>query len=364
MKVALLLTQDRGGPVDLTVGLALELASRPNGPEVVVIGPEPVTSAGKLSDLLCRHEVHSKTDLAGALGTQRLLNQLRPDIVHGQDRRAALVLSGIGRRPWLYTYHGRPDETGQRWFSDGRYHGRRPTRGLVAQLTADALLARVSSAVATPSIHMVGFLTDTLRVPARRVHHVPNGVAPGPPRRLSGPVRLFASVGSFVPRKAMPLLVEAFARVAATRTDVRLKLIGDGEDRHRCEEAISAAGLGRRVEITGYRTDVRVQLASVDAFVLASIDENLPLALLEALGAGLPCIATRVGGVPEVIGEDGGILVPPGDVDALAKAMGRLADDADLGRVLASRGTARMSSRYTIAHCADAHQRLWQKLLN
>ena len=90
MKIAFVLTQDRGGPVDLTVSLAKEFAGRPAGPEVVVIGPAPVTSAGAVGSMLRQTWVRSKTDHQGATELRRVLAAEAPDLVHAQDRRAAL----------------------------------------------------------------------------------------------------------------------------------------------------------------------------------------------------------------------------------------------------------------------------------
>jgi glycosyltransferase involved in cell wall biosynthesis len=365
MRVALLLTLDRGGPVDLTVALASELARRRDGPEVVVVGPEPVSSTGALGALLWPVKVRSKTDREGFGAIRRVLDRLRPDVVHAEDRRAALVAAALRRRPWLFTYHGLPDESGKRWLAEGRLEGRRPPLRLVADLAADAVLVRLASSVTAPSADMARFLRRTLRAPASRVRHIANGIPlPQGPVRADElrPVRHFVTVGSFSPRKAVPLLVQAFAPIAARWPDARLTLVGDGPDRPRAEAVIAALGLQDRVRITGYRTDVGAYLAEADAFVLPSVNENLPLALLEALALGLPSVATAVGGVPEVTGDDGALLVPPLDAPALARAMGRLAENPRLAAAIGRRGADRVRQSYGIARAADAHVELWRSL--
>jgi glycosyltransferase involved in cell wall biosynthesis len=175
-------------------------------------------------------------------------------------------------------------------------------------------------------------------------------------------VRTFLSVGTFAPAKSVGTLVEAFAGVARTRPHLRLLLVGDGLERSACERLAVALGVRGRVEFAGYRTDVPAQLARAEAFVLPSLNENLPLALIEAMGAGLACVASRTGAVPELLGGGAGLLVPPADVGALAEAMASLADDPDLAPALGRAATA-AARRFSVARCADAHLALWRALV-
>ena len=205
------------------------------------------------------------------------------------------------------------------------------------------------------------YLVDRLRIPASYVRCIPNGVAIPPQQERAAPARVFVSVGSFAPCKAMPDLVAAFIRVADGRPHVRLVLVGDGPDRRRCADLVARAGLDHQVTFAGYRTDVGSVLLSADAFVLPSLNDNQPLALLEAMAAGLPCVATAVGGIPEVL--DGvGLLVPPGDHWALATAMGRLLDDDELAARLGSQARRRVHDHFGMATCGSAHLRLWHEL--
>jgi glycosyltransferase involved in cell wall biosynthesis len=363
MRVAFVLTQDRGGPVDLTVTLARELAGRPGGPAVMIAGPPPVTSAGDVAGLLRPVRVRSKTDLQGGWDLGRVLRQWTPDVVHAQDRRAALAVATVAGTgaPVAATYHGVPDGAAGLWVEEGPPAGRRPTPRAVAVLAADALVARRVAAVVAPSAAMARFLRRHLRVPAARVRVIPNGVTLPPPRPPAGPARTFVSVGTFAPAKSVATLLDAFAAVARTRPQLRLVLVGDGDERPACERRAAALGVGGRVEFTGYRTDVPAQLARADAFVLPSINENLPLALIEGMGAGLACVASRVGAVPELLAAGAGLLVPPADVAALAAAMASLADDAALAPRL-GRAAALAAARFSAAACADAHQALWHAL--
>jgi glycosyltransferase involved in cell wall biosynthesis len=363
MRVALVLTQDRGGPVDLTVALAREVAGRPGGPEIMIAGPRPVTSAGDVTGLLRPVHVRSKTDLAGGRQLGRVLRGWAPDVVHAQDRRAALAAVTGARvaAPVVATYHGVPDAAAGLWVTAGPLARCRPSARALAVLAADALVARRAAVTVAPSMTMAAFLRRRLRLPASRLLLIPNGVALPSPRPPAGPARTFISVGTFAPAKSVGTLVEAFAEVARSRPHLRLILVGDGEERAACERRAGALGLSDRVEFAGYRSDVPAQLARADAFVLPSVNENLPLALIEAMGAGLACVGTRVGAVPELLGNGAGRLVPPADAGALAATMAALADDPDLAPRL-GRAAAAAAMRFSVARCADAHLALWRTL--
>ena len=363
MKVAFLLTQDRGGPVDLAVGLAKELARRPTGPEIVLVGPPPASGAGEVRDLLLPLQVRSKIDARGYAAVSRVLKEVAPDIIHAQDRRAGLVCAIVGgKSPVLLTFHGVPDDAAGRWVSSGPLHGRRPGLSGGSRLLADALVARRLGYTVAPSNAMAEFLWRELRVPTSRLRVLHNGVAVPPSSKGVTNVRVFATAGSFAPSKATPLLVEAFMTIAATRADLRLTMLGDGVDRRRCEDV--ARGCDGQVEFPGYRADVDAQLRRADAFVLPSLNENLPLALLQAMAIGLPCIATDVGGVREVLDDGAGILVPPGNVKALIAAMELLVARPEIAAELGAAARKRVEERFSLSRCADDHVRLWSEIMN
>ncbi|HEX6200036.1 MAG TPA: glycosyltransferase, partial [Thermoanaerobaculia bacterium] len=126
-------------------------------------------------------------------------------------------------------------------------------------------------------------------------------------------------------------------------------VVGDGPERRRLEERAASAGLGEAVAWTGFRRDVPALLAAADLFVLPSRDDALPTVLLEAQAAGVAVVASRAGGVPEIV-DDGatGVLVPPGEAAALARAVSALlADPAARGR-LAQAGRRRARERFSM----------------
>jgi glycosyltransferase involved in cell wall biosynthesis len=181
-------------------------------------------------------------------------------------------------------------------------------------------------------------------VPAARVHTIPSGFDPhlfagGSPDAFPevGRPRI-GYVGRLAPQKRADLLVEAFGRM---REPASLVVVGDGPDRERVHGL--AAGLPR-VHLTGFveHTAVPAVLASLDVLVLPSAYEEMGSVLTEALASGLPVVASDVGGIPEVVRHgQTGLLVPPGDVAALAAALDRLAADADLRARLSAGARAR-----------------------
>jgi glycosyltransferase involved in cell wall biosynthesis len=131
-------------------------------------------------------------------------------------------------------------------------------------------------------------------------------------------------VGRLVPQKAWPDLLVAFAATEPAALNSRLLIAGDGPQATDLARLAARLGVGDRVLLLGPRTDVRRLLAVSDALVLSSVYEGLPNVVLEAMAAGLPVVATEVGGVPELVTEEVGITVPPGNPGELAEAMRRM----------------------------------------
>ncbi len=364
MRVAYLLTQSTGGPVDLTVGLALALARRVDAPDVVIVGPEPVTSAGDATPLWRRAQASTKTDVRGMRSVRAALAAARPDLVHAQDRRAGLAATTVARLgvPVVTTYHGLPDGASRLFVQAGPW-AERLEPGALAVLGGDAVVGRLADVTVAPSEAMARFLRDRLHLPARRVRHIANGIAPLPAHPVRDSAQRFVHVGTFSPQKDALGLVTAFAEVARTRPGITLTLAGDGPERAVAQERVRALGVEDQVDFLGYRTDIPAVLARADAFVLASLSENLPLALLEAMSAGLACVASTVGGVSEILRPGQGLLVPPGEPGALRAARARLADEPGLAPALGAAAAARVRDAFTLDRCADAHLRLYRDVL-
>ncbi len=307
-------------------------------------------------------------DLRRALATA--LRSPRPDVLVGHDYKANLYLalaasgSGLPRAAVVHGYTA--EDTKVRFFEAV---DRRVLR------TADAVVA-VSPATA-----------DALAgggIPRDRLHVVENGVAvdrvAGEARAARAAVRaawgvaegdvVVLALGRLSPEKGHAVLLDAFAQARRDRPGREvLVLVGDGPSRVGLEvEASRLVSLGLLragdVRFEGWRADPWACLGAADLLALPSLREGLPLALLEAMAAGVPVVATRVGGVPEAL-DDGrcGILVPPGDAAALSRGISEALSDPARRRTLAAAALARVRASYSSERQARALEAIWSSLV-
>jgi glycosyltransferase involved in cell wall biosynthesis len=154
------------------------------------------------------------------------------------------------------------------------------------------------------------------------------------------------SVGRFAPEKDYPFLVRAAAPLLGP--DARLLLVGDGDAMSMVRAEVKAQKVEPFVVLPGRRADVPRLLGALDAFVLSSRMEGMPLVVLEAMAAGVPVVATAVGGLPGVIAEgETGFLVPSGDEAALRARLVALRGDPARARAVAERGRAQVRERHS-----------------
>ncbi len=141
-------------------------------------------------------------------------------------------------------------------------------------------------------------------------------------------------------------------------------MVGDGPDRDAIEQRAHDLGVVRDTLFLGYQEDVAPFYSAFDAFVLPSANEGTPVTAIEALAAGRPVVATRVGGVPDVVrdGEDG-FLVEAGDVEGLAERLAALAADPGLRQQMGEAGRTRVFPRYAVARLVDDVDQLYRSLL-
>lgn len=367
LRVAYLLTQDRGGPVDVTVRLAAELIAS-GAAEVRLFGPAPARDAALLDGHREPVVVGSKASAGAARAARAALRAWRPDIVHAQDRRAGLVAAGLqhtrqGPGAVVHTYHGVPDDVTEPWFRAER-GAVAPSRYTRAVLAADAVVSRAVTRTVVPSPAMGAFLRRRLRVPARRIAHVDNAVPALPSVPPAGPVRRLLFVGLLVPRKGVADLLAALQRPGAFPDGAELTVVGDGVQRAELERLATAPTLAGRVTFTGFRSDVPALLAGSDALVLPSRMEQQPLVVAEAMMAGKPVLATRCGGVADMLAVPGAarFLAGPGDVDDLAEQLRALFADPAPGRTGTLMARA-ARDRFAAGTCARAHLALYTTLL-
>lgn len=204
------------------------------------------------------------------------------------------------------------------------------------------------------------FLLERIGLPGDRIQVIRNGLdiesfdrcagqepSDGLPPAARGPV--IGTVARLEPQKDVPGLVEAFARLPDRMSDARLWIVGEGPERLRIESQIARHGLAERAWLAGRRDDVPALLRRMELFVLPSLWEGLPNAVLEAMAARRPVVATRVDGTPEAVADgETGLLVPPRDTGALTAAMARLLDDPDLRARYGAAGRQRVETAFGI----------------
>lgn len=175
---------------------------------------------------------------------------------------------------------------------------------------------------------------------------------------------LIGSLGRLDPQKGYRDLIRAARQVVDKRPDVSFAVAGEGCERAMLEGQIAATGLGDHFHLCGFRSEVASFLSALDLFVSSSHWEGLPLAVVQAMQARVPVVATRVGGTPEiVVPEETGTLIPPSDPDALARAILRaLSHPADAAR-MASRGLHSVMERFAPAANAAALDDVFQDAL-
>jgi glycosyltransferase involved in cell wall biosynthesis len=137
---------------------------------------------------------------------------------------------------------------------------------------------------------------------------------------------VFGTVGRLAPTKGLGFMLEAFAAVRKRIPNARLAIVGTGPIEADLREAAEKLKVASAVDFVGYRADIEHVMRGFDSFVMSSIAEGMPRVVLEAMASGVPCIATNVGGIPEILNSpDVGLLVPPSDAEALAQAMCKVA---------------------------------------
>jgi glycosyltransferase involved in cell wall biosynthesis len=162
------------------------------------------------------------------------------------------------------------------------------------------------------------------------------------------------------PVKDQATLIRAFAEVSAAEPLAHLALLGDGSQRQALEKQVADAGLTKKVTFLGRRADVAALLPMYDVFALSSVSEGLPLTVLEAMAAALPCVSTAVGAVPEAIVEgETGLLVPVDDAPKMAAAFTRLVRDPALRTRMGAAGQVRARAMFDLRVMTRRYEDLW-----
>jgi sugar transferase (PEP-CTERM/EpsH1 system associated) len=281
----------------------------------------------------------------------QLMRRLRPTVLHTYNLSAleyafTATLAGVPVR--VHAEHGRDASDPQ---------GLNPKHNFLRR----RLVPFVDRFVPV-SDDLERWLGDVVRIPRAKTLFIKNGVdtdkfAPGGSPAPDSPWApgdfVIGTVARVQDVKNHACLVEAFARLRVLLPDLaprlRLSIVGDGPLLPAVRRQVEELGLEDAVWLPGARSDIKALLHSFSLFALPSLAEGTPVSLLEAMASGLPVVASRVGGIPEVVADgEHGLLVPVGDADALAQALARYARDPALGPQHGRAGRARVEERFSM----------------
>ena len=363
-----------GGAAQCVVDLAIGLADAGLRPTVVCL-----ERAGYLADELSHRGVtvigplkKTGNDPTAPFRLAAILREHRVDVAHchnwGGLVDTVLAAKLARMTPVLHTQHGL-----DYGFSDAPDHLRSRLRTVVKTLACQGV-----TKVATVSQEVAQMVTREWRVSPSRVSVVHNGVrVPAPDEGVEIRSRwrrelgidesdmLIGTVAVFRPVKDLHTMLEAMSLVAKETSRAKLVLMGAGPQKEELEAAVARLGLQSVVHFPGFRRDASQLLPALDVFVLSSLSEGISLALLEAMAAGVPSVATRVGGNLEILQPPGcGLLVPPRSPRDLADAILSLVNDPARRRELSTAGRRRVEQAFSLRRMIGAYESLYASLVN
>jgi len=288
----------------------------------------------------------------------RLLRTERIDVVNTHNWAVfleAALAANIAHTPVrIHTVHGPYTDYPATW------------KGNLKRRLRHALekwMARGFSRIVTVSDSIQPYLIGQIGIEPARITTIHNGIAASrvAPRPQREPLTLM-TVGRLVAIKNHALLLRAFARLVRQFPQSRLVIVGDGPLRPQLEQLIHDLDIGGHASILGFRSDIDELLCKADIFLLTSDYEGISIALLEAMRAALPVIATRVGGIPETVRDrETGLLVAPDDESALLEAMLQLVQTPDLQQRLGLAGRAFFEKEFSLEKMVSRTLSLYQQ---
>ncbi len=329
------------------------LCLREEGPIAEELRAEQVPILAIVSD-------PTRADYLASLKVARLLREVRPDVIHTHNTTALLFgVSGakVAGVQWVvHTDHS-------------RVYPERPHIRLAEQFMSrwvDRFVA-VSDATADDIGRHIG-------IPRERILTVTNGIEGWRYRRpidraakrseLGIPVKAFVVgvAARMVPQKGLDILLEALHQLRSRCPLVHVALAGNGVVEQELRDQAAALGLRDRVHFLGLRRDIPALLQALDAYVLPSLCEGLPMGLLEAMAAGRPIVASEVGGVGTAIQHEvSGLLVEGGQADQLAMAIERLVEQPQFARQLGAAAERTFTEQFSAEAMARRYESLYER---
>lgn len=299
-------------------------------------------------------EINPLADLKALYGLRKLMREVQPDLVHAHTFKAGFLgrfVAHLLKIPAIYTVHMWP------------FGKAVPLSWRLVSPVCERLAAKWCQKII--SVSALGARDAAEFKVGRRsqVVSILNGIPDHPARAVLDHERPLSCtmVARFTDFKDHGLLLRAFARVPGA---VRLKLVGDGETLNAARKLAEELGIRERVEFKGSRGDVPEILAKSDVFVLASKTETLPISILEAMRAGLPVVASDVGGVSEeVIDGETGLLVSPGSVEELSAALRQLLADKTMRLSMGRAGRKRFEQIFRSDRMVERTENVYATVL-
>jgi glycosyltransferase involved in cell wall biosynthesis len=371
-KVAMLVTRmDIGGVPDhimtLLSGLSRAFDFTLICDHVLPVHAERLSALGiKFQELKMSRTLSPLADFRSLRQLRHILKEEQIDLVHTHTSKAALLgalAARLLRRPVsVNTAHNL-----------GFIAMPNPMVKVLFWLYDRALFALGTDAVIVVSQFVEQRVLTARLIARKKLHVIHNGILEANLHRRelvaqkpSGDVNNIICVARLVWFKGLHTLIDAMPQIVQRHPKTLLKIAGDGELEGALRQQVKKLGMGDYVEFLGLRLDVPHLLTNADIFVLPSVSEGLPISILEAMTTGLPVVATRVGGVPELV-EEGvtGFVVPPENPGELARAVNRLLDNPalclEMGRSAQMKAAREFSATSMQERTADLYQALLKK---
>ncbi len=356
-RIVHVITLAEPGGAQTYVASLLPALSRRFDVTIAAHGPGPLCDAARAAGARfvplrhVRRAINPWRDLRGLFELATLLRRERPHILHASSSKAGVLgrlaacLAGVPIR--VFTVHG--------W----AFSAHQGTRSALYRWAERLVLPLTTATICVSERERAaGLAAGTCTDETTAVIYNGVEVRPSPANRPAHRLLRIIAVGRLQAPKDQRTLVHALARLGDQAFEA--VIVGDGPEYAAIERDVQRLGLAQAVELAGQRQDVPELLSTADLFVLSSTSEGLPISILEAMAAGLPVVASGVGGVPEVV-VDGqtGLLVPPRDVPSLAAAIKRILSDPSLRYTLGQAGRMRVSERFDIDSFRRAHVDLY-----
>ena len=308
---------------------------------------------------------HSRAELATApWRLARLVREREVDLIHAHLPVAGMVARVAGaltRTPVLYTEHNLNEHYGRltRW-------GNRLTWPLNSAVVACSRPVAESIARGIPAAGRVPLRTVLNGIDCYQFVNLPGRAETRQTLGIPAEAGVVINVAVFRQQKRLDLWLEAAAHIEAAIPGTCFILVGDGPQRGEVETWRREKGLDSRVNLVGLQEDVKPFLAAADLFLLTSDFEGLPLAVIEAMAAGLPVVATRAGGVPGLVGEgdgSGGVLVEMGDVTGCVEGAVALLQDESRRRDTGTAACARVVRNFSVERMVGEYEEAYERIV-